>query len=430
MAVTMLSSVDATGKGLDAFATEPVSLARLNESAIRIEWFEAVAIIQELCRSLADSSSDSSGRPLNASHVEVDRAGSVLLTREGHLSSVTVRQVGELLRGLLADDIPVPLRLALSQSVSEPPFYPSVMSFSQALAYFERPNRNALIQAVYNRWKLRPTENRTHPEVPFEPLKQHAAELPNVQRARLKLPQWFVVTTIVLGSISVLTMTALLMLPRRAETAASQSVANPILAAGSSVAKTVSSLATAAINKITTTAAPAPSLAESVEAPEPVVTAPVRRVVQARPLRTIPLFPLTPRLEDLSLKPIFELQSLIDVELSNPTPNTHNPSFSEQMAPGNIYSDLDLDVEPPVAVYPQIPSALFGPPEQDAAIFDVIIDRFGKVESAKLRQRPTSMANAMVLTMGLSAAKAWRFQPATRQGQPVKYRKTIWMPAR
>src|SRR5690349_9726282 len=146
MAVTTLSSFDVTARGLDAFATEPVSLARLNESAVRIEWFEAVAIIQELCLSLADSSSDSSGRPLGASHVEIDRAGNVLLTRQGHTCSVTVRQVGELLRGLLADDIPVPLRLALSQSVSEPPFYPSVTSFSQALDYFERPNRNALIQ--------------------------------------------------------------------------------------------------------------------------------------------------------------------------------------------------------------------------------------------------------------------------------------------
>ena len=428
MAVTILSNFEATGEGLDAFATEPVSLARLSESGIRIEWFEAVAIIQELCQILTDSSQNSSGTPLNASHVEIKRAGSVLLTREGH-SSVTVRQVGELLGGLLADDIPVPLRLALSQSVSEPPFYPSVMSFSQALAYFERPNRNALIQAVYNRWEQRPIVNRTQPEVPFDSSKQHAAKLPNVQRNKPKLPKWFVVTTIVLAAVSVLTMTAVLMLPRKTEPADSQSVANPIVAAGSSVAKAASSIATAVISKITTTASPAPSLDASVEAPRPIVTAPVPRAVQTRP-PTAPLFQVAQRTEDPSLKPIFELQSILQAQLWNPTLHTPKPSLGESIASTTIYSDVDADVEPPVAVYPQIPSALFGPPEEDAAIFDVIIDRSGRVESAKLRQRPTSMANAMVLTMGLSAAKAWRFEPALRQGQPVKYRKTVWMPAR
>jgi len=31
------------------------------------------------------------------------------------------------------------------------------------------------------------------------------------------------------------------------------------------------------------------------------------------------------------------------------------------------------------------------------------------------------------LTMSLSAAKAWRFDPATKDGQPVRYRKSIWL---
>jgi hypothetical protein len=39
------------------------------------------------------------------------------------------------------------------------------------------------------------------------------------------------------------------------------------------------------------------------------------------------------------------------------------------------------------------------------------------------------MADAMVLTMSLSAAKTWRFQPAIKDGQPVRYRKTVWLPA-
>jgi hypothetical protein len=36
----------------------------------------------------------------------------------------------------------------------------------------------------------------------------------------------------------------------------------------------------------------------------------------------------------------------------------------------------------------------------------------------------------MIATMTLSAAKNWRFQPAVKDGQPVKYRRTIWVPGR
>jgi hypothetical protein len=47
----------------------------------------------------------------------------------------------------------------------------------------------------------------------------------------------------------------------------------------------------------------------------------------------------------------------------------------------------------------------------------------GTVESVKLLGKRHTVHDAMML----SAAKAWEFQPALKDGHPVKYRKTVWM---
>jgi outer membrane biosynthesis protein TonB len=49
--------------------------------------------------------------------------------------------------------------------------------------------------------------------------------------------------------------------------------------------------------------------------------------------------------------------------------------------------------------------------------FELIIDRAGRVERVRL----TSAVNQLQDKMLLAAAKAWLFQPAVRDGQPVRY---------
>jgi outer membrane biosynthesis protein TonB len=56
---------------------------------------------------------------------------------------------------------------------------------------------------------------------------------------------------------------------------------------------------------------------------------------------------------------------------------------------------------------------------------ELIIAADGSVESVKLVGSPYHVQSAMLL----SAAKAWQFQPALKEGQPVRYRKTIWIAA-
>jgi len=47
----------------------------------------------------------------------------------------------------------------------------------------------------------------------------------------------------------------------------------------------------------------------------------------------------------------------------------------------------------------------------------------GTVESVRLLKAPRSVHDSMFL----SAAKAWQFQPALKDGFPVRYRKTVWI---
>jgi hypothetical protein len=105
------------------------------------------------------------------------------------------------------------------------------------------------------------------------------------------------------------------------------------------------------------------------------------------------------------------------------------PSLSARVVSVNntIYSAADSDVIPPVAVYPQFPSIPSGTDAEDVAQFDVLVTESGEVESVRARGVPTSLSDAMTMTMSLSAAKTWRFRPGLLNGEPVKYLHVVSM---
>lgn len=83
------------------------------------------------------------------------------------------------------------------------------------------------------------------------------------------------------------------------------------------------------------------------------------------------------------------------------------------------YTTADADVIAPVLTRPQLPSA----PGAEAAgtEVDVAIDETGRVESVRLVRFEDGLNQRMMV----SAVKAWRFAPATRNGVPVKYVKRV-----
>jgi hypothetical protein len=106
----------------------------------------------------------------------------------------------------------------------------------------------------------------------------------------------------------------------------------------------------------------------------------------------------------------------------------YSPEASEPGEP-RVYSADDADVTPPVAV-DRIPSDQLSAGvnrPQDVAAITIVVGEDGRVESATLVRRPATFHGHVAATLSLSAVKSWRFDPAMRNGWPVKYRTTVWL---
>ena len=88
-----------------------------------------------------------------------------------------------------------------------------------------------------------------------------------------------------------------------------------------------------------------------------------------------------------------------------------------------IYTVDDPDVTPPVPIrqdVPRIPSQ-FMRQARDRGVLEVVIDEHGRVTGLAVRVAMHPMYDSLLLT----AARDWRYQPATLGGKPVKFRKLI-----
>ena len=130
-----------------------LSVADLIENHVRLEWHEAVAIAQHLCRTMAQDPAANVQRSLvEPWNIEITNAGEVQVLPAGQSSDPLVKQVGRVLRALLQDSIaPAELRLVASQASFEVPGYSSVDQLAAALRRFERPGELEAIRAAFQR---------------------------------------------------------------------------------------------------------------------------------------------------------------------------------------------------------------------------------------------------------------------------------------
>jgi len=90
-------------------------------------------------------------------------------------------------------------------------------------------------------------------------------------------------------------------------------------------------------------------------------------------------------------------------------------------APLRVYAADDRDVVPPQIIRQELPAFPGDVLVPKQGTIEVVIDAAGAVESAMIRRSVTPAYDSLALT----AARGWRYRPATMNGQPVKFRKTI-----
>ena len=87
-----------------------------------------------------------------------------------------------------------------------------------------------------------------------------------------------------------------------------------------------------------------------------------------------------------------------------------------------IYSRNDPSVTPPRQVYPALPAKPSpGTRAEDLTVLDLVVSAEGLVEHVRMRTAPRDIHEFMLV----SAAKAWRFEPATLDGRPVRFRHSV-----
>ena len=112
------------------------------------QWFEGVAIVQLICRQLRGQGLENSGFP-RPEHILIAIGGSVTVT--GGSDDNPVETAAHVLGLMLGNDVPVRLRLSITQATAPDGGYRSLAEFSEALTYFERPNPEAIVESFRQR---------------------------------------------------------------------------------------------------------------------------------------------------------------------------------------------------------------------------------------------------------------------------------------
>ena len=125
-----------------------------------------------------------------------------------------------------------------------------------------------------------------------------------------------------------------------------------------------------------------------------------------------------------------EAIGIIDRRLADPAPQLRaqvqslvdEATAATVAADEILYSPSDKGIVPPRELSRGFPASTpIGVPPHRVGTLEMIIDKEGGVEFVKLNTPLNRYHERMIV----SAAKAWRYRPATRNGRPVRYRITV-----
>ncbi len=395
-------------------AAHGISIDEILRREVPIGWDEAVAVVEELCLRLMSGRADV--RVPGQSDVLI--ADGTVLIRDGAGGEPDVCGLGRLLHSLLARaTAPAPLRLFVAQATSHGS-YSSIGDFAKALAYFGKPGREELIRALYSRCAAsQPTPSQSAQPRPPETPREEPSPTKAPEPPKRSIPKWAVaaVAAIVLVGASAWIWS---------------------MRAGSPAAAIIPSLIAEAREVVANLGIGASPDSPTATA-DAVVAPPVRREPATQP-RTLdasaasaplPSRPTTTRRPTTTSRPTTPqqrrarpiAQSLVQPPSSGELSARLAEAIISEARHEAIYSDRDSDVEPPILMYPQLPANLMLAGEDRLNVMEIVVSETGAVERVRLIAGPTRMPDVMLL----SGAKAWRFTPAFREGEAVRYRALV-----
>jgi hypothetical protein len=376
-------------------------------------WFEGVAVVQLICRQLRTQAARGSGFP-RAADILIGPGGSVAIADVS--VGNPVQAAAHVLALMLSDDVPVRLRLAVSQATATESGYATLADFSEALAYFERPNPESIVDAFRQRALQAPPRERAQPK-PIEPTPAADKHPAPVRVAPARGVSRVAVIAATVAAVACASVWLMARVTHVAEPGiVTVETPQPNVPAHASRAKGTTNaeaapLSKGAIGTRATTAAEATVRRREApdKAPELQVTA--ESVSYRYPELSLPVPPLSaPETQQIGL----------------PTPASTGAGDQDiDAVPDRIYSRADSQVTLPLSVYPKLPPETPALGVTSRTILELTIARDGLVERVKMLTAPRNIHEFMLL----SAAKAWRFEPARIGGRPVRFRHTMVLTA-
>jgi hypothetical protein len=357
-------------------------------------------------------------RLIDLHNVSIDAAGSVGVELGPRSALSPVQSVGAVLSALLPQTAVTFLRDGIvAKATASPPAYGSLEALSDALKYYERPNRTALIQAVYERWnhgRSSYAAERPEADTPIL-LPEPALEFP--QRRVWIHPR---VARLVVGAAVLVAAaaTAATFMVNRVQWTADALPGRAVVA----VERIVRSLITterASDDALTVSNPPTPSRGR-------------RRARSAETVSTFSRlnvnppdgFPAAP--EVLASATTGQLEPLETVGIPSSASPSDRADLITAALDTRIYGRQDADVGPPVPIYPQsITPAPDGLRRPGYLALEIIVNDRGTVDLARARDLPRTIGESVLMTMALSAVKSWQFHPARKDGSAVTYREIV-----
>ena len=420
--------------GLSSIAPETVvtgelSLADILARGVAVEWFEAVAVVRAITEELGRSSDQPSTPDLR--QIWLVRHGAVRLSGVSYADE-PVRRLGQLLQALLnQSDPPSTLRLIAGNATAPVPIYAGLREFDAAVGYFERPDRPAVLRALLEKAEeyaqAEPAAGqavRTLDDVAPLPTRRGTPR-PVLTRSVRQVVTAAAIAVVIVGAgflmVRAYRQGERLPVGRFAGAAqqATDTVSNALLSGVSAVTERIGMGSLVAHAEAASVPDPRGDRKDSARN----VSFRKRSVSKAGAIQAFDLnnevsAALTPPVSAVMLAP----------PADRPVPAARLADVADAAAVDtSVYSAEFPNVVPPTAIRPQLPRALpAGLAAASLSRIEVMVQQDGSVESVKLLpgSRPT-VKDGMLL----SAAKTWRFAPATKDGVPVRYRKTIWIVA-